>query len=97
MTTAPTPRPTSYRSNSCPICNTTPPGWIDAHRRGEHVWQPPVDRSPTTIGNLDRILTAAAKQLAAALRRIDLPEASVTSERIDNLLDHRLAQMALTR
>jgi len=53
--------------------------------------------APTTIGNIDRILTAAAKQLAAALRRIDLPEASVTSERIDNLLDHRLAQMALTR
>jgi len=53
--------------------------------------------APSTIGNIDRILTAAAKQLAAALRRIDLPEASVTSERIDNLLDHRLAQMALTR
>lgn len=52
--------------------------------------------TPTTIGNLDRTLATASALLVAALERINLTEASAVSERTDALLDHRLAQMALT-
>lgn len=51
--------------------------------------------APTTLGNIDGTLAAAARLLAVALDRMRLSEVRNVSERIDALLDHRLAQMAL--
>jgi len=52
--------------------------------------------TPTTISNIDRTLASTAAQLSAALHRISITEATRISNVLDNLLDHRLAQTALT-
>lgn len=56
--------------------------------------------APSTIGNIDRTLAATAELQRLALHgfargRVRLVEVRNVSERIDALLDHRLAQMAL--
>jgi hypothetical protein len=57
--------------------------------------------APTTIGNIDRTLAATVELQRLALHgftrgRVRLSEVRNVSERLDALLDHRLAQMALT-